>query len=154
MNVRDERYCMAVRRLLALSAIGLVVPVAATAATAAPSVRIVAWASTTSKTAIPPKNAVATGTYCTARPIKRLYAFIRFKGMKNKTPSSATWYYEGDKAFVFNFAWNDGPFGRTAFDLFRTKGALEEGTYRIEIRNRGRLVGSSSVELKFAPCKS
>ncbi len=142
------------RRTLALFAIGLVVPLAATAAATAPDVRVVAWASTTSKTAIPPTDAVGSGVYCAPRPIKRLYAFVRFKGMKNKTPSSATWYYQRDKAFVFNFAWNDGPFGRTAFNLFRTKGTLEEGTYRVEIRSGGRLLASGSVDLEFAPCKS
>jgi hypothetical protein len=141
-----------VRRLLVLCLLALAVPAVTAASTTAARVRVVAWAATTTKAGLPPAGAVAGGTYCTARPIKRLYAFIRFSGMRDKVPSSATWTFNKKKVFTFPFKWEDGDAGRTAFNLFRTKGTLEEGLYGVQVRTGGRLVGSGSVRLKFGDC--
>jgi hypothetical protein len=113
---------------------------------------VVAWASTATKTAIPPKDAVSGGTYCRERPIRRLYAFVRFSGMRDGTLSSATWYFNGKRAYRYTFKWEDGDAGRTAFSLFRTKGALVTGTYKIEIRSGGRVLDSGSLKLRFGSC--
>ena len=143
------------RRTFLAIALLAAVPTAALASSNAPRLRVVAWASTSGKLAVPPKDAVASGgIYCRTRPIKRMYAFVRFSGMRNRVPSSATWFYEGDQVFVYRWRWNDGPVGRTAFDLHRTKGTLEEGTYRIEVRFGARLVGRGSVDLRFGDCRT
>jgi hypothetical protein len=139
-------------RLLVVLVVAVAVPAAALAATAAGRVRVVAWASKSTKTGIPPPEAVRRGTFCTRRPVKKLYAFVRFTGMRDKVPSSATWYFNKKRVFVFKFKWEDGDEGRTAFDIFRTKGTLEEGAYAIEIRTARRLVGRGSVRLKFGHC--
>jgi hypothetical protein len=141
-----------VRRILAILLIALALPAVTGATVDAGKVRVVAWAATKAKGGVPPKDAVAGGIYCTQRPIRTLYAFVRFSGMRDKVASSAIWFFNGKKVFTFPFRWEDGDAGRTAFNLFRTKGALEEGRYRIEIRSGGRLVGSGSVRLKFGGC--
>jgi hypothetical protein len=141
-----------VRRVVAVLLVALVAPALAAAATTAPRLRVVAWASTSGKTGIPPADAVSGGVYCTARPVRKLYAFVRFSGMRDKVASTATWYFNKKRAFVFSFKWEDGDQGRTAFDLYRTKGTLVEGTYTVEIRTGGRLVGSGSVRLRFGNC--
>ena len=140
------------RRLLAVLLVALAVHGVALAETAAGRVRVVAWASTSGKTGIPPADAVSGGVFCTPRPVQKLYAFVRFSGMRDKVPSSATWFFNKKKAFVFSFKWEDGDAGRTAFDLYRTKGALAEGMYSLEIRTGGRLVGRGSVRLQFGNC--
>jgi hypothetical protein len=141
-----------VRPILATLITAVVTTAAATAAVEARRVRVVAWASSATKSAVPPGDAVSGGTYCTDRAVRRLYAFIRFSGMRDKVPSAVTWYFNGDRVFVFRFKWEDGDAGRTAFSLYRTKGALVEGTYRIEVRSAGQLLANGSVKLKVGSC--
>jgi hypothetical protein len=141
-----------VRRLLASLVVTLALPTAAAASIDAARLRVVAWANSAPKTGIPPANAVSGGTYCTSRAIRRLYAFVRFTGMRDGTRSSVTWYFNRKKVFLFPFKWEDGDAGRTAFSLYRTKGALEKGTYGIEVRSGGRLLGKGSVKLRFGSC--
>jgi hypothetical protein len=141
-----------VRRLLATVFLALALPAVTGATVHARSLRVVAWAATTTKAGLPPADAVAGGTYCKPRAIPRLYAFVRFTGMRDKVPSSATWLFNGKKVFVFTFRWEDGDVGRTAFNLYRTKGGLAEGVYTIQVRTGGVLVGSGAVRLKFGSC--
>jgi hypothetical protein len=72
--------------------------------------------------------------------------------MRDKVPSTVTWYFNDKKVFVFKFKWEDGPTGRTAFNLYPVKGSLEPGRYRIEVRWGGTLVGEGSVQVKFGSC--
>jgi hypothetical protein len=141
-----------VRSLLAAAVIALALPALTAAGTQAGKVRVVAWASGTTSTGLPPRDAVSGGVYCTAKPILKLFAFVRFTGMRDKVPSSATWLYENKKVFLFKFKWEDGDIGRTAFKLFRTKGTLLEGDYAIQVRSGGALVGTGQVKLKFGKC--
>ena len=141
-----------VRRIIATSLLALALPAITGAATDAGRVRVVAWAATTTKGGLPPGNAVAGGTYCTPLAIKRLYAFVRFTGMRDKVRSSATWTFNKKKVFALNFRWEDGDAGRTAFSLYRNKGTLEEGLYGIQIRSATRLAGAGSVRLQFGDC--
>ena len=138
--------------MLAASLLVLAFPALTAAATQAGKVRVVAWASTTTKAGLPPGDAVSGGIYCTAQPIPKLFAFVRFTGMRDKVPSTATWLFEKKKVFVFKFRWEDGDIGRTAFKLFRTKGTLAEGDYVIQARSGGVLVGTGAVRLKFGRC--
>jgi hypothetical protein len=140
------------RPVLAILLAALVAAAAATAALDARRVRVVAWARSATKSAVAPPDAVSSGVYCTDRAIRRLYAFIRFSGMRDKLPSTATWYFNGDRVFVFRFKWEDGDAGRTAFSLHRTKGALVEGAYKIEVRSAGQLLARASVKLEFGSC--
>ena len=140
------------RRSFAFLLIVLAFPTAALAAADVERLRVVAWASSASKSGIPPKKAVSGGTYCTSRAIRRLYAFVRFTGMRDGKKSSVTWFFNRKKVYLFAFTWEDGDVGRTAFNLFRTKGTLEEGTYAIEVRSAGRLLGKGSVKLRFGSC--
>ena len=130
----------------------LAFPAASGAAGEAGRVRVVAWASAPTKAGLPPADAVSGGTYCKARAIAKLYAFVRFRGMRDKVSSSATWRFNKKKVLVFNFRWEDGDSGRTAFNLHRTKGALAEGVYSIQIRTGGTLVGKGTVRLEFGAC--
>lgn len=133
-------------------AAALAVPVSATPSAGAARLSVVAWASKVGEEGLPPANAVRRGVLCSPRPFQRLYAFVRFSGMRDKVPSSAKWFYEGEAVYTFPFRWEDGPVGRTAFHLFRTKGALLEGVYRVEIRVGGRLLARAAVRLKFGAC--
>jgi hypothetical protein len=141
-----------VRRLLAALFLVLAFPAIAAPAENAGRLRVVAWASKTAKAGLPPGDAVSGGTYCIPAAPRRLYAFVRFTGMRDKVPSSATWLFNKRKVFVFKFRWEDGDIGRTAFNLYRTKGGLAEGAYGIEIRSGGQLLGTGSVQLKFGAC--
>ena len=140
------------RRLLACVLLILVFPAVAAPAENAGRVRVVAWSNKTARGGLPPADAVSGGTYCLSAAPKRLYAFVRFTGMRDKVSSSATWLFNKRKVFVFKFRWEDGDIGRTAFNLYRTKGGLAEGAYGIEIRSGGRLLGTGSVQLKFGAC--
>ena len=140
------------RRLLAASLLVLAFPALTAAATQAGKVRVVAWASTTTKAGLPTADAVSGGVYCKAKPIAKLFAFVRFAGMRDKVPSTATWLFENKKVFVFKFRWEDGDIGRTAFKLFRTKGTLAAGDYVIQVRSGGVVVGNGAVRLKFGGC--
>jgi hypothetical protein len=143
---------MAVRRLLAAFVLMLAFPAVTAATTTAGKLHVVAWSATTTKAGLPPADAVAGGLYCTKKPISKVYAFVRFTGMRDKVPSTATWLFNKKKVFVFKFRWEDGDIGRTAFDLFRSKGALAEGVYGIKISSGGVLVGAGAVRLKFGGC--
>ena len=138
--------------LIALACCALLVPALAAGSASVGRAQVFAWASATKKGAVPPADAAKGAVYCKAAPIKRLYAFIRFQGMRDKVASSATWYFDDKRVYVFPFKWEDGPSGRTAFDIFRQKGTLEEGRYRIEVRSGGRLAGSGAVRLRFGAC--
>jgi hypothetical protein len=140
------------RRSFASLLVVLALPTTAAASVGVERLRVVAWASSASKSGIPPAKAVSGGTYCTTRPIRRLYAFVRFSGMRDAKKSSVTWFFNRKRVFVFAFKWEDGDAGRTAFNLYRTKGNLEEGTYAIEVRSAGRLLGKGSVKLRFGGC--
>jgi hypothetical protein len=131
--------------------VSLVIAPAATAGVR-PNARVVAWASSTAKGGVPPRDAVSGGTYCPKRAIRRLYAFIRFSGMRDRVPSTASWYFNRKRVYVYRFRWEDGETGRTAFNLYRTKGLLLAGRYTIEVRTAGRLVAAGSVRLKFGSC--
>ena len=150
---RGQVYLQTVLRRLFVTLLSVLVFAPAAAASAdVERLRVVAWASTASKAGIPPAKAVSGGTYCTARAIRRLYAFVRFTGMRDGKKSSVTWYFNRKKVYLFAFKWEDGDAGRTAFNLYRTKGALEEGTYGVEVRSAGRLLGKGSVKLRFGSC--
>src|SRR3954470_20716573 len=125
-----------IRLLLALVAAALVVSGASLAApsrSAAPKLAVTAWADSAQRNAMPPADAVRGGTLCKPRAFRKLYAFVTFRGLKNKVPSTATWYFGDKKVFTFKFAWEDGTSGRTAFSLFPVKGTLEPGRYTIEV---------------------
>ena len=141
-----------VRGFLAIVLVASVVPAATAAGGVAGRVRIVAWAGSATKAGLPPRDAVSGGTYCTSRAIRRLYAFVRFSGMRDRVRSSASWYFNGKRVYVYRFRWEDGQSGRTAFNLYRTKGVLLAGRYTIEVRAGSRLVGRDSVRLKFGSC--
>jgi hypothetical protein len=141
-----------VRRLLAIVSLALALPAVTGAGVQARGLRVVAWAATTTKAGLPPADAVAGGTYCKPSAIPKLYAFVHFTGMRDKVPSSATWLFNNKKVFVFNFKWEDGDVGRTAFNIYRTKGGLAEGVYTIQVRTGSVLVGAGSVRLKFGSC--
>ena len=137
--------------LTVLACSAVLVP-AALAASSAPTLTVVGWASTVSKGGLPPRDAVSGGVYCKRTPFRRLYAFVRFRGMRDKVPSTTTWYFNDKRVFVFKFKWEDGPVGRTAFNLYPVKGNLEAGRYRVDVRWAGRLVGSGRVQVKFGNC--
>jgi hypothetical protein len=141
-----------VRRSFASLLVLLALPTTAAASADVERLRVIAWANTASKSGIPPAKAVSGGTYCTTRPIRRLYAFIRFTGMRDGKKSSVTWFFNRKKVYIFAFKWEDGDAGRTAFNLYRTKGTLEEGTYAVQVRSAGRLLGKGSVKLRFGGC--
>ena len=136
----------------ALAALALALPSLSSGVSAAGTVQVVAWASKTTKNAIPPRDAVKRGVYCKPVAFRRLYAFITFRGMRDTVASSATWYYNDKRVFVFPFKWEDGASGRTAFEIHRQKGLLEQGRYKIEVRSGGRLAGSGAIRLKFGSC--
>jgi hypothetical protein len=141
------------RRLsLTVLACALALVPAGLAASTAPSVTVIAWSSKVAKGGLPPADAVNGGVYCKAVPFKRLYAFVRFRGMRDKVPSTTTWYFNDKRVFVFNFKWEDGPTGRTAFNLYPVKGNLRAGRYRVEVRSGGRLVGQGGVQVKLGDC--
>ena len=143
------------RLLLATFAAALLVAAAAQASPqreTAATARVTGWADRVLKNGVPPKDAVRAGTLCKPVAFKRLYAFITFRGMKNKIPSSATWFYGDEKVYTFKFPWEDGARGRTAFSIYPVRGTLEAGRYTIEIRWSAKLVARGSVTLKFGDC--
>jgi hypothetical protein len=141
-----------VRRFLATLLVAAALPAATDASVQAGRVQVVAWSTAATKDGLPPADAVSGGIYCKPRAIHKLYAFVRFSGMRDGVPSSATWYFNRKKVFVFKFRWEDGETGRTAFDIYRTKGALAEGVYGIEVRSGGRVAGSGTVRVRFGSC--
>lgn len=138
--------------LIAVLGLALALPAISIGSGTAGRLQVIAWANRATKTAVPPADAVKRGIYCKARPIVKLYAYVRFQGMKDKVASTATWYFNDKRVFVFPFRWEDGVAGRTAFELHRQKGALEKGRYAIEIRTGRRLVGKGAIALKFGAC--
>jgi hypothetical protein len=143
------------RFLLATAATALIAVTAALAApqrVAAPKLTVVAWADSAGKKAVPPQDAVRGGTLCKPVAFRELFSFVTFRGLKDKVPSTATWYFGDKKVYTFKFAWEDGPGGRTAFSLHPVKGTLEAGRYMIEVRFGGKLLDSGKVTLEFGNC--
>ncbi len=142
------------KTFLAAVIAALALPVLAVAATVGGHVRIVAWASVSGsvESKDPPKDAVAGGVLCKPAKIKKLVAYARFDGMHDGTASSATWFYNGKKVYVFPFKWDDGSSGKTAFELHKASSSLDAGRYAIQVRTDGRQVGTGAVALKYGGC--
>jgi hypothetical protein len=152
---------MSMRRVLAplflaalLAVFALVAGTATGAAATAPQVDIVAFAGH-AKGLQPPSDAVQPGdtyTPCRVDYLKRLYAFVRFSGLRNGAPTSVAWFVNGSPAYVDRFAWSYGTSGSAWFYLFRQKGLLKDGAYRVEIRVDSKLIARASVGLAAAYC--
>jgi hypothetical protein len=119
---------MSTRRVVAplflaalLGAFGLVAGAAAGATAASPRVDVVAFAGH-AEGRQPPSDAVPPGdtyTSCRVDYLKRLYAFVRFSGMRKGAPTSAAWSFNGSRVYVDRFKWDEGARGRTWFHLVR-----------------------------------
>ncbi len=152
---------MSTRRVLAplflaalLAAFGLAAGAAMGTTAASPRVAVVAFAGH-AKGSQPPSDAVQPGdtyTSCRVAYLKRLYAFVRFSGMRNGAPTSVAWSFNGSQVYVDRFKWDLGASGRAWFYLIRHDGLLDNGVYGVEIRVGGKLVARSSAGLAAAYC--
>lgn len=121
------------------------------------SIEVVSFAGHTGKgDKDPPKDAVGPGesyTSCKVDFLKRLYAFVNFKNMKNGTPTKVEWSFNGEPAFNQEFDWDYGRKGETSFYL-QKKGddTLSDGQYSIKITSSGQEIARAEVGLAASYC--
>jgi hypothetical protein len=133
---------------LALAVAALAVP--ATGATATgPHLAVISFAGTARAGGTrPPGDAVKPGgTYgsCYISRLKRLYAFLRYSGMRAGSPASVAWSVNGSQVFVDRFAWDLGKKGASSVYLHANGRVLPDGLYTVSVRVGGRLLARASV---------
>lgn len=96
----------------------------------------------------PPSDAVKPGgTYgsCYVDRLERLYAFVRFSGMRAKAKASVAWSLDGEQVYVDRFKWDLGAKGRAGFFIHAGGEVMPDGRYTVEVRVAGKLLARASV---------
>lgn len=144
---------LAVTVVLAVCLVNINASAAAQAGSAVASygakVKVAGFAGSVRKKKLPPKDYVKPGqSYqsCLTKRLKKFYAFVNFKGMANGTTTDIEWQMDGQLINSYNFKWNFGPKGKTAFWLARDDGEiLEDGVFRFTIKQNGATLASAQA---------